>query len=135
MCISCGCGEPNDDHGDSRNITLDDLNQAAAAAGTTRDRVLQNMMGGVSGESDTKDANGANGASAPPSQTTNAPKTSQTQPANNGQEANSFLPANQPRPQPGKPSEQLGQESGSDWQESQQMGRTGLGGVQKSQED
>ncbi len=44
MCISCGCGEPNDDHGDSRNITLDDLNQAAAAAGTTRDRVLQNMM-------------------------------------------------------------------------------------------
>ncbi len=43
MCISCGCGNPNDDHGDPRNITMDDLNQAAQAAGTTRDRVLQNI--------------------------------------------------------------------------------------------
>ena len=46
MCISCGCGSPNDDHGDARNITLNDIDQAAVAAGTTRDRVLQNMMGG-----------------------------------------------------------------------------------------
>ena len=44
MCISCGCGTPNDDHGDTRNITLQDLDQAAQAAGTTRDRVLQNIM-------------------------------------------------------------------------------------------
>lgn len=135
MCISCGCGKPNDDHGDSRNITLDDLNQAAAAAGTTRDRVLQNIQGSTSGISDANRANRANGANAPQLQSTTAPKTSQTQPANNGQETNSFLPTNQPRPQPGKFSEQLGQESGSDWQESQQMGRTGRGGVQKPQED
>ena len=51
MCISCGCGNPNDDHGDPRNITMDDLNQAAQAAGTTRDRVLQNIMGGSQGGS------------------------------------------------------------------------------------
>ena len=135
MCISCGCGTPNDDHGDSRNITLDDLNQAAAAAGTTRDRVLQNILGSTSGVSGANGANTANGAAASQPQSPSVPKTSQAQPANNGQEANSFLPANQPRPQPGKYSEQLGQESGSDWQESQQMGQTGRGGVQKPQED
>lgn len=45
MCISCGCGDPNDDHGDSRNLTLNDIDQAAMAAGTTRDKVLQNIMG------------------------------------------------------------------------------------------
>ncbi len=44
MCISCGCGSPNDKHGDQRNITMNDLDQAAKAAGTTRDRVVQNIM-------------------------------------------------------------------------------------------
>ena len=54
MCLSCGCGHPNDDHGDSRNITLNMLNQAAIAAGTTRDKVLQNIMNGTQyGSSDT----------------------------------------------------------------------------------
>ena len=38
MCVSCGCGSPNDDHGDSRNITLNDPTahaeiQAIRAAG------------------------------------------------------------------------------------------------------
>ena len=47
MCLSCGCGQPNDDHGDSRNITLNALNQAAQAAGTTRDKVLQNITNGT----------------------------------------------------------------------------------------
>ena len=52
MCISCGCGKPDDDHGDPRNITMQDLDQAARAAGTTRDRVLQNIMqGGQPGSS------------------------------------------------------------------------------------
>ena len=46
MCISCGCGDPDDDHGDSRNLTLNDIDQAAMAAGTTRDKVLQNIMDG-----------------------------------------------------------------------------------------
>ncbi len=32
MCLSCGCGEPEADHGDSRHITLADLRAAAEAA-------------------------------------------------------------------------------------------------------
>ena len=42
MCVSCGCGKPNDDHRDRRNITVQDLDQAAEAAGTTRERIVQN---------------------------------------------------------------------------------------------
>lgn len=44
MCITCGCGRPHDNHGDARNITLEDLDQAAQAAGTTREKVIQNIM-------------------------------------------------------------------------------------------
>src|SRR5689334_17857461 len=43
MCISCGCGNPADNHGDKRNITLQDIDEAAQAAGTTREKVLQNI--------------------------------------------------------------------------------------------
>lgn len=32
MCLSCGCGKPNDDHGDPANITAQDLDRAAQAA-------------------------------------------------------------------------------------------------------
>ncbi len=32
MCASCGCATPNDNHGDDRNITLDQLQGAAEAA-------------------------------------------------------------------------------------------------------
>src|SRR5258708_34887508 len=46
MCISCGCGKPNDDHGDARNITMQDVDQAPEAAGTTRATALQNIMQG-----------------------------------------------------------------------------------------
>ena len=46
MCLSCGCGKPNDDHGDARNLTMQDIDQAAEAAGTTRARVFQNIMQG-----------------------------------------------------------------------------------------
>lgn len=31
MCMTCGCNTPNDDHGDARNIVLDDFRRAAAA--------------------------------------------------------------------------------------------------------
>ncbi|MDQ2716164.1 MAG: hypothetical protein M3Z08_14755 [Chloroflexota bacterium] len=47
MCISCGCGKPDDNHGDERNITSEDINQAAIAAGTTRDRAIQHMLDGL----------------------------------------------------------------------------------------
>jgi hypothetical protein len=32
MCLSCGCGKPNEDYGDSRNITLEDLDKLEAAS-------------------------------------------------------------------------------------------------------
>lgn len=32
MCLDCGCGKPNDNHGDSRHITLDQLKAAAQAS-------------------------------------------------------------------------------------------------------
>ena len=44
MCMSCGCGEPNAAHGDDRHITLEDLEEAAEAAGITLAEVLQNLQ-------------------------------------------------------------------------------------------
>jgi hypothetical protein len=44
MCMSCGCGSPNDNHGDERNITQDDLDRAAQAASISRDQAAQNIM-------------------------------------------------------------------------------------------
>ena len=58
MCMSCGCENPDDDHGDSRNLTLNDIDQAAIAAGTTRDKVLQNIMGS-SGQNQQNMSNGS----------------------------------------------------------------------------
>jgi hypothetical protein len=31
MCLNCGCGKPNEDHGNPANITADDLRRAAEA--------------------------------------------------------------------------------------------------------
>jgi hypothetical protein len=45
MCLSCGCGEPNDDHGDPRHITLDQLEQAAEAAECSPEEALNNIQG------------------------------------------------------------------------------------------
>jgi hypothetical protein len=47
MCASCGCGEPNEQHGDSRHITLDQINQAASAAEMSTMEVAQNIMQSV----------------------------------------------------------------------------------------
>ena len=44
MCMSCGCGKPSDNHGDSRNITQYDLNDAAEAAGISTAQAVQNIM-------------------------------------------------------------------------------------------
>ena len=115
MCLSCGCGRPYDDRGDSRNITMSDLDRAAEAAGTTRDKVIQNIINASgtrqSGVSSTDQQQGAP-----------------------DQSSGGFLPSEQPQRSPGEYSPQLGQESGSAWQESQQMGKTGHGGVQKPNE-
>jgi hypothetical protein len=42
--MSCGCGEPNNKHGDDRNITQDDLNQAAQAAKISPDKAAHNIV-------------------------------------------------------------------------------------------
>ncbi|GHO55634.1 hypothetical protein [Ktedonobacter robiniae] len=44
MCVSCGCGKVNDNHGDSRNITQSDIVTAAQAAGITPEQAAQNLM-------------------------------------------------------------------------------------------
>lgn len=44
MCMSCGCGMPNDNHEDARNITQDDLDRAAQAANISREQAAQNIM-------------------------------------------------------------------------------------------
>jgi len=44
MCVSCGCGEVHDNHGDSRHLTIEDLEQAAEAANLTIDQVVQNIQ-------------------------------------------------------------------------------------------
>lgn len=43
MCASCGCAHVNDDHGDHRAITLEDLKAAADSANTTIDTVAHNI--------------------------------------------------------------------------------------------
>ena len=44
MCLSCGCGEPNDNHGDPRHITLEMLEQAAEAAEWSTEDVANNIV-------------------------------------------------------------------------------------------
>jgi hypothetical protein len=43
MCLSCGCGEPNESHGDPRNITMQKLEEAAQAGGITPEQAAQNI--------------------------------------------------------------------------------------------
>lgn len=55
MCVSCGCGQVNDDHGDDRNITMKDMRSAAQAANIdvqTAARNIQQSMsqGGAMGQ-------------------------------------------------------------------------------------
>jgi hypothetical protein len=56
MCVSCGCGEIHDNHGDPRHLTIEDLQQAAEAANLTVDQVVQNIQ-----------TSGRQGGSSPPS--------------------------------------------------------------------
>ncbi len=47
MCLSCGCGEPNENHGDHRNITLDQLEESAKAADISTEQAAQNIIEGL----------------------------------------------------------------------------------------
>ena len=44
MCLSCGCGEPHDNHGDPRHITQEMLEAAAAAAEISADDAAHNIV-------------------------------------------------------------------------------------------
>ena len=44
MCLTCGCGEPNDDHGDAAHITYDDLKKAADAAEISVAEAAKNLQ-------------------------------------------------------------------------------------------
>jgi hypothetical protein len=46
MCLSCGCGEPNNDHGNASNITMQDLEAAAKAANITPEQAADNIVKG-----------------------------------------------------------------------------------------
>ena len=48
MCVSCGCGAPEDKHGDQRNITLSELRSAAEAAGVGMATLSRNLQQGLS---------------------------------------------------------------------------------------
>jgi len=43
MCLSCGCGEPDADHGDPRHITMEDLRKAAEAAVISPQEAAENI--------------------------------------------------------------------------------------------
>ena len=47
MCVSCGCGTPEDKHGDERNITLSEVQAAAEAAGIPPAEAAANITKGV----------------------------------------------------------------------------------------
>jgi hypothetical protein len=47
MCLSCGCGEPNADHGDPRHITMEALRKAAEAAEISPEEAAENIKATV----------------------------------------------------------------------------------------
>ena len=47
MCLDCGCGEPNERHGDDRHIIMDDVKAAAEASEISVDEAARNIVDGV----------------------------------------------------------------------------------------
>jgi hypothetical protein len=47
MCLDCGCGEPNNRHGDDRHITMDDVKAAAEASEIPVDEAARNISDGM----------------------------------------------------------------------------------------
>lgn len=43
MCLNCGCGDPYDQHGDSRNLVWDDIVKSAEPDKLTPEDALQNI--------------------------------------------------------------------------------------------
>jgi hypothetical protein len=44
VCVSCGCGEIHDNHGNSRHLTREGILRAADAAGLSVEQVVQNIQ-------------------------------------------------------------------------------------------
>ncbi|HXF73864.1 MAG TPA: hypothetical protein VNO79_14800 [Actinomycetota bacterium] len=42
--MTCGCGEPHEDHGDAANITYEDLRKAADAAQISVQEAVENIQ-------------------------------------------------------------------------------------------
>ena len=47
MCVSCGCGKPNDNHGNRDLITMDELQRAAKAANESVEDAAKNIAESV----------------------------------------------------------------------------------------
>lgn len=47
MCMTCGCGEPHEDHGNPDNITYEDLERAGQAANIQAEKALENMRDAI----------------------------------------------------------------------------------------
>ncbi len=43
MCLNCGCGQPNERHGNDANITLEDVRRAGESNGQSVEESLRNM--------------------------------------------------------------------------------------------
>lgn len=122
MCLSCGCDQPNDNHGDARNITLQDIDAAAQAISTTRAKVLTNMLDStqqlLQGSQETATQAGASTQTSPSSQSLNStPSREGYDPAHSG-----VQPAHN---QVGKRVEEPENDTGSAWGQDLQMGQTG----------
>ena len=47
MCLDCGCGEPDERHGDDRHITMNDVRAAAEASEISVDEAARNIAEGL----------------------------------------------------------------------------------------
>ena len=72
MCMNCGCGQPNEDHGDAANITAADLRAAGNANDQDMRASAQHILEAVelldasrSGDRGLAQPAGPGGASAP----------------------------------------------------------------------
>ena len=48
MCLDCGCGEPNERHGDDRHIVMDDIHAAATASEISVEEAKRNIIEALS---------------------------------------------------------------------------------------
>lgn len=56
MCLSCGCGKPNEGHGKKGHITWADLKEAAQLAGISMEQAAKNILWGYLDSSSVPDA-------------------------------------------------------------------------------